>query len=218
MKVKTIPFFLYASKRLYFKTIEFIEGQKANHFMVFMNNINTLYQYGVFHITRSNMDDEFEPIRAVLLGFVITLNTLSCDEHVPEDERNVRTVKDQVRSVLTNIPFTKVPDHIIIEIFLGQVFWWNSFPNKYGVSKTMIPRHIMYGLKIDYNNHYRIACGQYVQTHEKHGKNMIECTVVTIAIQPTGNRQGRYYFYITLTGRHLNHRAWTELPIPDEAV
>ena len=42
---------------------------------------------------QANMDGEFEPIRAGLLGLGITLNTVSCDEHVPEDEYNVRAVK-----------------------------------------------------------------------------------------------------------------------------
>ena len=81
---------------------------------------------------------------------------------------------------------------MIIEIVLNQVFWLNIFPNKYGVSKTMISRQIMSGLKIDYHCHYRIACGQYVKTHEQHGKNMMECTVGAIALQPTGNWQGGY--------------------------
>ena len=39
-----------------------------------------------------------------------------------------------------------------------------------------------------------------------------------IELQPTGNRQGGYYFYIILTGRCLNSRSWNTLPIPDEAI
>ena len=58
------------------------------------------------------------------MGVGITLNTVSRDEHVPEAERNVRTVKDQVQSFLTTLPFRKFPDRIVIEIVLGQVFWF----------------------------------------------------------------------------------------------
>ena len=84
---------------------------------------------------------------------------------------------------------------MIIEIVLGQVFWLNVFPNKYVVSKTMRPLQIMYGLKIDYHCRSCIDCGQYVQTHEKNGKNMMENTVGDITLRPTGNWQGGYYLY-----------------------
>ena len=43
MKVKNIPFFLSISKHLYFRNVEFVEGKKADNFMISMNNINTLY-------------------------------------------------------------------------------------------------------------------------------------------------------------------------------
>ena len=55
-KFNTIPFFLYISKQLYFFTFEFIEEQKADHFMMAMNNINTFYRYCGFQITQANMD------------------------------------------------------------------------------------------------------------------------------------------------------------------
>ena len=105
--------------------------------MMTTNNINTLYQSSGFKITQANMDVEIEPIRAGLLVLGINLNTVSHDEHVPGSERNVRTVKDQARSVLTTSPFPKVPDRMIIDIVLGQVFWLNVFTNKYVFFKTM---------------------------------------------------------------------------------
>ena len=76
------------------------------------------------------MDGDFEPIHAGLLGLGITLDTVSCDEHVFEDERNFRTVKYQVHSVLIALSFHKVPYSMIIEIVLGEVFWLNVFPKK----------------------------------------------------------------------------------------
>ena len=47
---------------------------------------------------------------------------------------------------------------------------------------------------------------------------MMERTVGDFALRPYGNQQGRYYIYIMLTGRFLNHRYCTELPIPDEPI
>ena len=47
---------------------------------------------------------------------------------------------------------------------------------------------------------------------------MMERTVGDIAWRPTGDQQGRYYFYSLLTSRILNRRSCNELPIPDEAI
>ena len=135
---------------------------------------------------------EFEPICSSLFGIGVALNTVSRYYHVPQAERNVRNVKYRVWSVLTNLLFRKVPDHTIIEIVLGQVLWLNLFPNKYGVSNTMIPYQIMSYLKIDKHCNCLIVCGRYAQTHEQHGKNMTDRTVGSIALRPTGNRQGGY--------------------------
>ena len=99
-----------------------------------------------------------------LFGLVITPNTVSPDEHVPEAERDFIIVKYWLQSVLTTLLFCKVPDFIIVEIFLYQVFLLNVFPNKYGFSKILSPCEIMYGLKIDYRCHLHISCGRYVQT------------------------------------------------------
>ena len=183
-----------------------------------MNHINTLYRPCGFHITQANMYGEFEPIRAVLLGLGITLSTVSREENFPEAERNVRTLKYRVWSVLNTLPFHKSPDRMIIDIFLGQVFWLNVSANKYGVSKTTSPRQIMSGLKIYYHCHCHIDWGQYVQTHEHHGNNMMERTVGAIALLPTGNWQGGYYFYSIITGRVLNRHYCTELTTPDKAI
>ena len=167
---------------------------------------------------QSNMDGEFEPICSGLLGLFITPDTVSRDEHVPESERNVRTVKDRVRSVLNSLPFRKISDCMVIDIFLGQVFWLNVFPDKYRVSKTMGPHQIISGLKIDYHCQCCIAYGQYVQTHEQHGKNMMYPTLGAIELPTTGNRKCGYYFYCILTVRCLNRCSWTELPILNESI
>ena len=95
MKFNTIHFFLYISNHRYLCTVEFIEGQKSDHFMMAMNNITALYRSHGFQITPDNIYGELKPICSVLLGLGITLNTVSRDEHVPEAERNVRTDKDQ---------------------------------------------------------------------------------------------------------------------------
>ena len=39
-----------------------------------------------------------------------------------------------------------------------------------------------------------------------------------IALRPTVNCKGSYYFYSIITVRHINRRCWTEIHIPDKSV
>eukprot|EP00978_Attheya_sp_CCMP212_P022914 scaffold69305_cov32-Attheya_sp.AAC.1 len=43
-------------------------------------------------------------------------------------------------------------------------------------------------------------------------------TTGAIALRPTGNSQGGYYFYSLTTGRRLNRNNWTVLPMPNEVI
>jgi hypothetical protein len=105
---------------------------------------------------------------------------------------------------------------MVIEMVFLQVFWLNAFPHRLEVSQTLSPRTIVTGLGIDYKKHCRIEYGQYVQTHEKHDNTMTTRTIGALALRPTGNQQGCYYFYSLMSGQGLHRTHWTELPMPAE--
>jgi hypothetical protein len=105
---------------------------------------------------------------------------------------------------------------MITEMIFLSVFWLNAFPHRLGVSTLLSPRTIVTGLVIDYAKHCRVEFGQYVQTHEKHDKSMARRTIGALALHPTGNQQGGYYFYSLMTGQRLHRTHWTELPMPAE--
>jgi hypothetical protein len=98
------------------------------------------------------------------------------------------------------------------------VFWLNTFPARDGVSKTLSPRSTVTGSHIDYNKHCKLEYGAYVQVHEEHNNSMITRTTGAIALRPTGNSQGGYYFYSLTTGRVLNRNNWTPLPLPQDVI
>ncbi len=47
---------------------------------------------------------------------------------------------------------------------------------------------------------------------------MLPRTTGAIALRPTGNVQGGYYFLSLTTGKRLSRFAWTALPMPDDAI
>ena len=88
-----------------------------------------------------------------------------------------------------------------------------------GVSpKNESPSELILNWQVDFNKHDKVEFGDCVQTHEEHDKSMATHTIGAIMTIPTCNIQGRYYFILLDTGRHMNHYKWTALPMPTEVI
>ena len=128
------------------------------------------------------MDGEFD--KDGLVGDVaelgITINCVAAEEHVPEIERHIRTIKERSRSVVGMLPFKQLPARIIIELIHYVVFWLNSFPVQRGISDVLSPRALVVGSTIDYATHCKIEFGAYVQTHEPHNNSMLRARRVPL--------------------------------------
>jgi hypothetical protein len=90
---------------------------------------------------------------------------------------------------------------MIIEMAKNVVFCLNLFSNKDEISNVISPRGIRTGNSLDYSLHCTYQFGDYVQTHEQHDNSMQSRTIGALALRPTGNVQGSYYFYSLLTGK-----------------
>ena len=173
---------------------------------------------GGFHVSRIHMDGQFKVIQEKIIGQNIWINITSRDEHVPEIERYIRTVKERARCILNVLPFKKLPVRITAELIFNVIFWLNSFPSQNGILGTLSPRKIITGQEISYNAHCILEFGSYVQVHEEHSNNMGPRTTGAISLRPTGNSQGGHYFYSLTSGRRLNRNRWTLLPMPMEVI
>ena len=218
MFVNKIPFFTTISRSIKFGTVEAIKDKKASTLVTAVKQVVSIYKKRGFSVKMICMDGEFEVLRGDLAEMGVTLNTSSNDEHVPEIERQIRTIKERTRCVYTTLPFTRMPARMIVEMVYSSNFWLNSFPALDGVSDTLSPRAMIVGTQIDYAKHCKLEFGTYVQTHEEHDNSMAERTTGAIALRPTGNAQGGYYFFSLTTGRVLNRNRWTALPMPAEVI
>ena len=105
------------------------------------------------------------------------------------------------------------------EMIYASIFWLNMFPAHDGISDTLNPQTLMTGYDLDYNKDCQLQFGSYVQMHEEHDNSMHSHTTTgAIALCPTGNHQGGYYFMSLSTGRHLIHNHWTELPLSQDVI
>ena len=194
-------------------TVESLPNRQINTIKDKIKGICTLYHRRGFQVESLHADSEFEPIRS---DFPF-LNTSDADDHQPDIERAIWTVKDRVRSTYRMLPYKYVPRLMVVHLVRNTIFWLNAFPAVDGWSSRHSPRYIMTGSHLDYNKHARAEFGEYVQTHEEHDAEMHERTVGAICLGPTGNLQGGHYFMSLATGARLIRSRWTPLPLPREA-
>ncbi len=214
---KTI-FLITISRQLKFGTGEVLENRKGPTILKAFDAVRKLYERRGLRVRVALMDGEFEPLRTAFLPLGITLNVASNAEHVPEVERYIRTVKERTRCLYNSVPFKSFPRMMIAEMVYCSIFWLNSLPVADGISDRLSPRYILVGSTLDFNRHCRLEFGTYVQVHEDHDNTMASRTVGAIALRPTGNAQGGFYFMSLETGRKLNRNHWTALPMPKDVI
>jgi hypothetical protein len=215
---KKIPFFVTISRDIKFGTTEVIPNQKTPALKSAMTHVLSIYRKRGFIVKTVLMEGQFKTLHGDLDDLQLTLNTVSNDEHVPEVERHICTVKERTRYVYNTLPFKHLPFQLTIEMVHYSMFWLNSFPANDGISDTLSPRVIIVGSRVDYAKHCQLEFGSDIQTHEEHDNSMATHTKGAIALRPTGNAQGGHFFLSLATGRVLNHNRWTALPIPTEVI
>ena len=218
MHVNGIPFCVTQSRHIHFGTVDVLPSLQATDIGTALQHVLNIYARGGFQVMTALMDSAFPGLHDVCNQLRVTLNTTSQDEHVGDVERYIRTIKECMRGITNTLPFKRLTRNMIMELAKAVVYWLNSVPSHMGVSPTISPRTIITGQVLDYHKHCRYEFGEYVQTHEEHDNSLISCTVGAIALRPTGNQQGGYFFMSLHTGRIINRLHATKLPMPAEVV
>lgn len=161
MFVNRIPFFVTTSHSIWFSMAEMITNQKAKTLTQAVLQVKQIYAQCGFIVTEIAMDGQFEPIRGDLADIHIGLNTAGHDDHVPEIERHIRTVKERSRAMYNTVPFTRFPARMVIEMVYNSNLWLNAFPHLDGVSAVLSPCTIVTGYNIDFKRTCRIKYGAY---------------------------------------------------------
>ena len=123
-----------------------------------------------------------------------------------------------MQAIYNTLPFQKIPAQLVAEMAKACMFWLNSLPPQNNFGHALSPRTIVTGQRLDFKRHCRFQFGEYVQTHEQHNNSMMSRTVGALALRPTGNAQGGFYFLSLSTGLVLNRLRATALPMPDNVV
>jgi Reverse transcriptase (RNA-dependent DNA polymerase) len=215
-------FFSTVSRNIHFITVEHIASRHIQkQVLPCLKKVNNVYTLRGFKIVMAHADEEFGSAKDGLLELDnIGLNIAATNEHVPEIERAIRTIKERNRCMTSSLPDKKYPKLLKIELVKNAVTWLNMFPHPDGISDTLSPRAIMTGLHPKFNTHCRVPIGAYCEVHNENDPSNTESprTTPAIALNPTGNLQGSYHFMSLTTGARLSRRRWTELPTTDAVI
>ena len=115
-----------------------------------------------FRSVMSNLEEEWE----------VDFNFSNPKEHVPDIERENRTLQERFRVLLYRLPFAKIPRVMIRYAPLRMTKNRSLFPRAGGISKYFSPYVILRQKVIDYNKEWKFSFGDYVQAiHDMDPKN-----------------------------------------------
>jgi hypothetical protein len=221
MMIAEMPFLITTSRNIQFTTVEKLNSKSTPLLAQGIIKVANLYKRRGFFIDICLCSNEYEGVRTSLQDHGIKLNICAPNEHVPEVERNIRTIKERVRGMITILPFGTLPPVIIVHAVVFSIMWLNCFHPKGGVSKTISPQAIVTGMSPDAEKHCQIPFGAYAQVHVEPNPSkdaITSRTVGGISLGLTENIQGTYKFLSLLTGRVINARSFTPLPMPKEVI
>lgn len=122
MFVNGTPYLVTTSRNIRLGTVEVLKNRNKKTIFAALKKAVDLYKKRGFKIVSVMADNEFEPLRADVTSLGPHLNVVANNEHVPEVERFIRTIKERTRSVYNTVTFKRMPTRMIIEMVYASVF------------------------------------------------------------------------------------------------
>jgi hypothetical protein len=176
------------------------------------------YNSAGFHIKTIHCDGEFRAImEKVKDNLGVRTNFTNALDHVPEAERNNRTIKERAYH---RLPYEALPRTLIWYLVTTQASQLNLFPAKGGISLYFSLRTILGLPVLDYDKHCAVPFGAYVQAnHETNQTNSNAArTLDAIYLRPAVNMQGGHELYDLNSNRVITRARVTQIPVTDVVI
>ena len=149
--VERMPFLTSISRKLMFTTGKAIKNRRHDEVMAAITEMASFYKIHGHQIEFIMSDNEFGPLKERIRKAIGSeLNLAAPDEHVPEVERNIRVIKDRLRSMLAGMPYKKIPRHFKRELALTCITMLNVIPREASVSSSLSPMELLSGRSLDF--------------------------------------------------------------------
>jgi hypothetical protein len=174
-----------------------------------------------YRVKTINCDGEFRTMmNEVNDDLEIEMNYTSKGEHVPEAERNNRTIGERIRTTYHNLPYKAVPRIMLKYLAMVSTHQLNLFPAKGGVSAYLSPFMIMTGRNLDFAKHCQVPFGTYVQANQENDptNTLAPRTINAIYLRPMTNLQGGHEVMNLHTGQVITRNRIWERPLTDLVI
>jgi hypothetical protein len=174
-----------------------------------------------FHIKTIHCDGEFRAMMdKVKDDLGVCMNLTNALDHVPEAERNNRTIKERVRAAYHRLPYKELLRQLIQYLVQSQASQLNLFPAKGGISLYYGLRTILGLPTLDYVKHCTAPFGAYVQANHKTNQTNSNAsqTINAIYLRPVNSMQGGHELYDLNSGRVITRARVTQIPVTDVVI
>ena len=145
------------------------------------------------------------------------LDTTGAGEAVSVVERKIRHTKNLMRGIINTLPYrlTEQLESWLIRYVVSRI---NIVPTRNNFDYVS-PREKLWGRRINVDKELKHGFGDYVQVHVSTVDNsMVERTSGALAMMPSGNLEGSWYYYQLLNNEIIKRNKATVMPITDEII
>ena len=128
-------------------------------------------------------------------------------------------MKEGTRCDVQRLPYSHYTKAMIKASITKRVKDLNKLPSNNGISNTLSPSTLITGKpSSDFLEVIKLNFGDYVQAYnaKKITNTNKSRAVGVIALYPSGNEVGGWYFISLATGKEIHGNGWTELPMGDD--
>jgi hypothetical protein len=221
MYVTECGFMTMIDQTIRFRSAIPIDNRTHEECYCVLDMVLCVYNSAGFHNKTIHCDGEFRAmIEKVKDNLGVRMNFTNALDHVPEAERNNRTIKERVRAAYHRLPYKALPRTLIRYLVTTQASQLNLFPAKGGISPYYSPRTILGLPVLDYNKHCTVPFGAYVQAnHEMNQTNSNAArTIDAIYLHPAINMQGGHELYDFNSNRVITRARVTQIPVTDMVI
>src|SRR6056300_1048521 len=215
--VNGVTVFHTTSRRINYRTVSFSMSRSKQSILKEIRAVRQIYHSRGFKIVDMYADNEFYKVKQDVLP--IRLECCGVDDHVPEVEQSIQTVKNESLTLCHAMPYKCIPRIMVREIVKQGNTFLNAFGNGKCTGQGMTPRNIIDNLPHVDANDLKYELGQYVQLHTTQSStNTTAARSIGAIVLGPRNITGRNNFMSLETGLEINGRVIAELPITNAVI
>ena len=204
------------SKLNHFKS-RYLKNKKISNVSKIIKEEIQRYEDRGFNVTAVHVDNAFDNYQMrEAIGSRI-LHEYAREEHVGVIERQIRSLKERLRSVIQGLPYKKYPKLMCISMVTHVAEMMNQFVHKNGLSSIMSPAELVERVDTLDMSQRQILFRSYIEVWDGTTNTMKERIVPCIALNRSNNAGGFYFICLEICKRH-NSNQWTELSVTDGII